>query len=121
MKKITLITIILIIIVSITVGCNATKESPAEINTEAETPNTMPPSIMVDGELYYSTGKETPIDLDENGIKAVALVIESTKLPSGDGEINFPYPDAKYAKINDSEEYVVVLMNHEWVRFEKRK
>ena len=122
MKKTTLLTIILVIIVLITVGCsNTTKELSAETNTKAETPNTMPPSIMVDGELYYSTGEEIPIEPDVNGIKTVASVIKSTKLPSEDGEINFPYSDAKYAKINDSEEYVVVLMNLEWVRFEKHK
>lgn len=122
MKKITLLTIILIIIVLIILGySNATKDSPVEINNEAETPNTMPPSIMVDGELYYSTGEEILIEPDENVIQTVASITKSTKLPSEDGEINFPYPDAKYAKINDSKEYVVVLMDLEWVRFEKRQ
>ena len=122
MKKITLFTIMLILIALNTVGCsNTMKDSPVETNTEAERPNTMPPSIMEGGEIYYSTGEEISIEPEENNIKTVASVIESTKLPSKDGEINFPYPDAKYAKINDSEDYVVVFMSLEWVRFEKRK
>lgn len=122
MKKITLLTIILIIIVLITVGCsNTTKESPLETNTDAETPNTMPPSIMVDGELYFSTGEEMPIEPGESAIKTVTSVIKGTELPSKDGEINFPVLDAKYAKINDYEEYVVIIMDLEWVRFEKRQ
>lgn len=94
-----------------------TNNSPT--NIIIETPNTIPPSIMVDGEIYYSTGKESPIEPDESIIMNATSVIKGVELPSKDGEINFPKPDAKYAKINDYEEYVVVLMDLEWVRFEK--
>ena len=87
----------------------------------AETPNTMPPSIMVDGELYSSTGKEMPGEPDESVIKTVSSVVKSTELPSNEGEINVPAPNAKYAKINDYEgEYVVVSLPSEWVRYDKR-
>lgn len=113
MKKITLLTIILIVAVLITVGCS-------DITKEPATPNTMPPSIMVDKELFFSTGAEMSIEPDESSIKAVTSVIKGTRLPSNDGEINFPIPDARYAKINDFEEYIVVYMDLKWVRFEKR-
>ncbi len=75
---------------------------------------------MVDGELYFSTGDEIPIEPDESVIKTATLVIKVTELPSKDGEINFPIPDTKYAKIIDAEKYVVVIMDLEWVIFKKK-
>lgn len=77
-------------------------------------------TIMVDGEIYSSTGSESPIEPDESIIMNVTSVVKGIELPSKEGEINFPAPDAKYAKINDYEQYVVVLMNLEWIRFDKR-
>lgn len=96
---------------------STTKNSPTDVLIE--TPNTMPPSIMVDGDIYSSAGKESPIEPAESIIMNVTSVIKGSGLPSKEGEINFPAPDAKYAKINDYEQYVVVLVDLEWVRFEK--
>ncbi|HZJ99383.1 MAG TPA: DUF4431 domain-containing protein, partial [Tissierellaceae bacterium] len=96
---------------------STTKNSPTDVLIE--TPNTMPPSIMVDGDIYSSAGKESPIEPAESIIMNVTSVIKGIGLPSKEGEINFPAPDAKYAKINDYEQYVVVLVDLEWVRFEK--
>lgn len=94
-------------------------EGPSE--PVAETPNTMPPSIVVEGEIYYTTGEEIPIEPAEEAIKKITRVVDSKKLPKEEGEINFPVEDAVYAKINDRMEYVVVLIDAEWVRFEKRE
>ena len=113
-KKSTFFILLIFLVLLTPVGCSNVS------NVEVETPNTMPPSIMVDGEIYYDTGSDIPIEVDESAIKTVTSVITGIKLPSKDGEINFPIQDAKYAKINDSEEYVVVMMNEEWVKFEKR-
>lgn len=52
-------------------------------------------------------------------IRPVISVIKETELPAKDGEINFPVPDAKYTKINDTEVYVVAMQNSEWVKFTK--
>lgn len=41
------------------------------------------------------------------------------KLSSTDGGVNFHYPDEKYLKINYCEEYVIVMINLQWIRFEK--
>lgn len=114
MEKSTFFILLIFLVLLTSVGCSNVS------NVEVETPNTMPPSIMVDGEIYYATGSDIPIEVDESAIKTVTSVITGIKLPSKDGEINFPIQDAKYAKINDSEEYVVVMMNEEWVKFEKR-
>lgn len=111
MKKFKLVLLLMLVMVSF-IGCGTQEDVP-------ETPSTMPPSIMVDGELYSTTGEELPIEPDESAIRIATSVVNGTVLPSNEGEINFPIPDAKYAKINDTEEYVVVMMDTEWVRFEK--
>jgi len=105
--------ILSILVILSFIGCDKQKDAP-------ETPNTMPLSIIVDGDLYSTTGEEMPIDPDESIIKTATSVTMGTELPSKEGEINFPVSNAKYAKINDSEEYVVVMMDSEWVRFEKK-
>lgn len=96
-------------------GCSASSE-PAP-----ETPNTMQPAIFVEGELYYTTGMEMPIEPAEEAIKKVTGVTDHRELPKKEGEINFPVEDAVYARISDGKEYVVVLIESEWVRFEKRE
>lgn len=114
MRRFNLIIFLFFIMLSL-IGCNKEAIIP-------ETPNTMPPSIMVDGELYSSTGKEMPGEPDESVIKTVNSVVESTELPSNEGEINVPAPNARYAKINDYEgEYVVVSLPSEWVRYDTRE
>lgn len=104
------------------IGCDTQESIPVP-----ETPNTTPqviewdmhPAIMVDGELFFSTGKLLPIEVDESVIKTVSSVTSSHKLPLKEGEINFPLPDAKYAKIYDETVYVVVMADLEWERFVK--
>lgn len=114
MRRFNVIALIIFAMLSL-IGCNRDVATP-------ETPNTMTPSIMVDGELYSSTGKEMPVEPDESVIKTVSSVVKSTELPSNEGEINVPAPNAKYAKINDYEgEYVVVSLPSEWVRYDKRE
>jgi len=96
-------------------GC----EGPSE--PVSETPNTMHPAIVVEGELYYTTGREIPIEPAEEAIKKVTGVADHRELPKKEGEINFPMEDTVYAKISDGNEYVMVLIDAEWVRFEKRE
>jgi len=113
MKKSALMILSIFVMLSF-MGCDKQKNA-------SETPNSLPPSIMVDGELFITTGSELPIEPAESAIKTASSVIKETELPSKDGEINFPVPDAKYAKINDKEEYVVVMMDKEWVKFAKKE
>lgn len=112
MRKIILILLSILMMVSF-IACDTQKDA-------TEAPNIMPPSIIVDGELYSTTGEEMSIEPDESVIKTATSVINGIGLPSKEGEINFPVLNAKYAKINDTKEYVVVMIDFEWVRFEKR-
>ena len=81
----------------------------------------MPPSIIVEGELYSTTGEEIPIEPDEGVIKPVTSVIGGTELPSNEGEINFPVLMQSMQRLMITKEYVVVLMDLEWIKFEKRE
>ena len=98
--------------VLIIIGCDKQHDIP-------EVPNTMRPSIVVDGELFSTTGNCSPIEPDESAIKTFISVISGTEMPLNEGEINFPQPGTKYAKIQGNEEYVVVMIDLEWIRFDK--
>lgn len=93
-------------------GCAGQKKA-------TEIPDSLPPSIMAEGELFVTTGQGLPIEPAESEVKTATSVVKATELPTKDGEINFPIPDAKYAVIHDRVSYVVVLMEEEWVKFEK--
>ena len=79
------------------------------------------PAIMVDRELYLSTGEILSIEVDESSIRTVSSVISSHLMPTKEGEINFPFPEAKYAKLTGDTDYVVVMVEEKWERFSKEK
>lgn len=114
MKK--LLVLILSILLGIALmGCDEKKDGPEG----HDGPWDRRPAIMVDGEIYLSTGELRLVELDPGVVKDVTNVVSSSQLPAKEGEINFPMPEAKYAKINDGSEYVVVLVDLEWEKFEK--
>jgi len=117
MKKFTLL-ISLILLGLFMIGCNTQKDIPEQPeDVYPAVPYDMHPAIMVDGELYFSTGTILAIEVDESVIQTVSSVTSPSKLPTKDGEINFPFPDAKYAVITDEKVYVVVMVDLEWERF----
>lgn len=97
MRKFILMILLILVMLSFD-GCDTRKDV-------SETPNTMSPSIMADGELYSTTEGEMPIEPYQSAINTVTSIINETELPAKEGEINFPVPNAKYAKINGVEEY----------------
>lgn len=75
-----------------------------------------PPMIMVEDELYKSTGEEMPVEVDESAILGQADSYTSGE-PAKNGEINFDRSLGNpYAKVEGG---VAVLMDSEWVLFEK--
>jgi len=118
MRKFTLL-ILSILVGLFIIGCDTQKNIPKNPDYTPPVKWDMHPSIMVDGELFFSTGKLLPIEVDESVIKTVSSVTSPNKLPSKEGEINFPFPYAKYAKINDNKVYVVVMVDLEWEMFVK--
>lgn len=90
---------------------------------EAQTPNTNPPAIMAEGVLYISTGKKLPVEMDESAILGmVDSIVNGTELPQQNGQANFPCEGADYAFISDgTHEGLVVMVDNEWVYFEKQQ
>lgn len=84
---------------------------------QAETPNTQVPSIMVGGEIYRTTGKQLPGEVDESAILGyVQSVVHGSQLPQEEGQANFPIEDAPYAMTGDG---LVVLVENEWTLFQR--
>ena len=75
-----------------------------------------PPMIMVEDTLYKSTGVEIPMEIDERAILGQTSSY-ATGQPKKNGEVNFNRNlGDPYAKIEGG---IAVLMDNEWVRFEK--
>lgn len=106
-----------VILLCLTLFCGCRKE------TDGQTPNTNPPTVMVEGVLYTSTGKQLPAEVDENAILGVIeSVVHGSEFPTEDGQANFPCEGAEYARISDgTHEGIVVLINNEWTYFEIRE
>ena len=108
MKRLCVILIILSLLLS---GC-ASESAP-------EVPNTMPPSVMIDGQLYQTTGKQMPVEVDPSAIAgSIAEIIPGSELPSKDLQSNCGEVGMNYAFVEDG---LVVLLANEWTLFEPVK
>ena len=81
---------------------------------EPETPNTMPPSVMIEGQLYQTTGRQMPGEVDPSVIKELSETVPPTQLPCEDGQSNWGEATVKYAFVEDG---LVVLLGNEWTLF----
>ena len=87
---------------------------PVEVTPD--TPDAMVPSIVYEGKLYRTTGKQLPATVDESAIVGhISSVVPLSKLPSNEGEANFGEVGDPYAITSDG---LLVIMGHEWVLFE---
>ena len=92
------------------VGCSKSEQGVPD------TPNTMVPSIIYEGDLYRTTGKEIPAEVDESAIVGeISSIVPLTELPTKEGEANFGQIGDQFAITSDG---LLVKMNHEWVVFE---
>jgi len=81
-----------------------------------ETPNACVPSVMHDGNLYLTTGKQMPIEVEEDAIVGrITSVVPLSQWPEKDGQANFGVVDAPFAIVPDG---FVVLWESEWTLFE---
>lgn len=112
MKKFTILLISILLGIFI-IGCDQKKEVPENLDG----PWDRRPAILVDGELYLSTGEVLLVELDPDAAKIVTKVVQSSNLPTKEGEINFPMPEAKYVKVMEDSAYVAVLVGQKWEKF----
>ena len=84
-----------------------------------EMPNTMPPSVMIEGVLYQSTGRQLPGEVDPSAIAgSIAGVVPGSELPTEDYQSNCGEVGMNYAFV---EEGLAVLLANEWTLFEPAK
>ena len=73
------------------------------------------PMIMVNGELYLDTGKQILEEIDESAIIGeISSSVDGSEKPTKEGQTNFGLIGAKYAYFED---YIVLMINDEWVLF----
>lgn len=72
-------------------------------------------ALMVNGTVYYSTGRAVPGEVDESAIHYTTGYAENG-IPQKDGEANFDRDaGTPYAVVEGNK--VVVLLEHEWIEF----
>ena len=109
MKKRIALVLLLICVLAL-IGCG-TKE-----HTATDTPNATIPSIMYEGALYRTTGKQIPAEVDESAIVGyINSVVPLSQFPSDEGEANFGQVGDPYAITRDG---LLVIVNNEWTLFE---
>lgn len=105
--------VITIIIVIFIIGLITNPKANETIITDRR------PMIMVNGDLYLDTGKEVSVEMDESAIIGeITSSVDQSEKPIEEGQSNFGNIGAKYAHYEDS---IVVLLNNEWVLFEKEE
>ena len=112
MKK--LIALILsLTFVLVLVGCGK-----AENNTTPNTPNALVPAVMYDGEIYCTTEKQIPAEVDESAIVGeVTSVVPLSQWPNEEGQANFGQEGMALAVTSSG---FLVLVEDEWTLFELR-
>ncbi len=109
MKKFIALCLVLLLALSL-VGCGK-KESE-----EPETPNALVPSIMYNGEIYGTTGRQIPAEVDASAYAGkVTSTVPLSEWPSEEGQANFGEVGIPYAMTSEG---FAVLMNNEWTVFE---
>lgn len=85
---------------------------------EASTPNACVPSVMYNGDIYCTTGKQLPGEVAENAIIGkITSTVSLSQWPEEDGQANFDGLDSSYAITSDG---FVVLLDNEWTLFAAR-
>ena len=109
MKKFIALVLALVCVLSL-VGCGQKEQ------TTPNTPNATIPSIVYQGNLYRTTGKQIPAEVDETAIVGnISSVVPLSQFPTNEGEANFGQVGDPYALTADG---LVVLFNNEWTLFE---
>ncbi len=102
----------------------AESNPPLVVVNDDPAPNTPPPAFMLDDTLYYSTGREIYIEVDEADYTGRTISISLSELPSKNGEANLVFDGALYVKYKKG--YAILMDtdldgDDEWIRYEARE
>lgn len=82
---------------------------------EPNMPDALVPAVMVEGQVYCTTGEEFSGEVDESALLSkVSSVVPLSQWPEKEGEANFGETGAPYARTEDG---LVVLVDQEWTLF----
>ncbi|WP_326909900.1 M56 family metallopeptidase [Sedimentibacter sp. MB31-C6] len=111
--KFWVVVISIIVVIAVGIGLITNPKTDALNNDIID----LRPMIMVNGELYLDTGKQIPVEIDESAIICeVNSSVDPSEKPTVEGQTNFGSIGLKYAHFENN---IVVLINNEWVLFEK--
>ncbi|MDW5298724.1 MAG: M56 family metallopeptidase [Sedimentibacter sp.] len=111
--KFWVVVISIIVVIAVGIGLIANPKTDLLNNDITD----LRPMIMVKGELYLDTGKQISVEIDESAIIGeVSSSVDQSEKPTEEGQTNFVSIGTKYAHFEDN---IVVLINNEWVIFEK--
>ena len=103
-----------LIIVSMIIR-SPSRSRPAQ--TAPDTPDAMAPCLIYEGERYFTTGLEMPVEVDESAIVGhITSVVPYNRLPENEGEANFGSVGDPIAMTSDG---LLVLWDHEWTLFQQ--
>lgn len=108
MKKFIALVLTLVCVLGL-IACGTKEQAPS-------TPNATVSSVMYEGMLYKTTGKQISAEVDESAIVGyISSVVPLSQFPSNEGEANFGKVGDPYALTADG---LLVLLNNEWTLFE---
>jgi hypothetical protein len=127
--------IIILFLISPVYGCAPQSQNvpnsqyPAERDTDTpnggllndmNSPNTLAPSVMIDGILYISTAREIWAEVPESDYSGIiSSSVQMSQWPAVDDQTNMPHlVDSPYAKYEDG--YIVRWEGHGWMHFRSR-
>ena len=109
MKKLIAFVLVLLCAVGL-IACDIKEQ------TAANTPNATMPSLVYEGNLYRTTGKQIPATVDETAIVGhISSVVPLSQLPAKEGEANFGEIGDPYALTADG---LLVSVDNQWTIFE---
>ena len=86
---------------------------------EPNTPDVLVPAVMVEGQVYCTTGEQFPGEVEESALLGeVTSVVPLNQWPENEGEANFGETGAPYARTVDG---LVVLVDQEWTLFKSQE
>lgn len=113
MKKVIALILSLTFVLALA-GC-----SKAENNDTPNIPNALVPAVMYDGEIYCTTGKQIPVEVDDSAIVGeVTSIVPLSQWPNEEGQANFGGEGMSLAVTSSG---FLVLVENEWTLFEPQE
>ena len=104
---------VLLIIMVILCGCSGKNDESKETKWDKI------PTVMIDGKLYYDTGKEsTGVKENTQTDGEITSTVDGSEMPAEDNQSNF---GTGFEYIYGTDDTIEIFMNNKWIIFEHRQ